>query len=348
MTPSDQNITPHRSSFRSKLLQRIAITAGLLLVIAVSYFGVQYIYAVDLGTKEVTIIIESGDSFHDVGEKLLAEGVVSSRLMLFLPAKWRGIDKKLVPGRYDFTGTNSCRSVLDRLEAGDFLVVKVTVFEGATIWKVASILQSELELDSATVVALNSDSAFLEEVSLPYLEGYLFPETYFFPWGTGSKTILKDMVAMYRKQTEGIWPSEIPNQLTRREAIVLASIVEAEAFFNDEMPRIASVYHNRLRKSWRLDADPTVIYGLGGLDRPLNKGDLRKNTPYNTYRRKGLPPTPINSPGLAAIKAALQPDSTDYFFFVADGTGYHRFSKTNTEHNRARYEIRQNINRPAN
>ncbi|MBU0984685.1 MAG: endolytic transglycosylase MltG, partial [candidate division Zixibacteria bacterium] len=129
--------------------------------------------------------------------------------------------------------------------------------------------------------------------------------------------------------------------LSREEVIVLASIVEAEALRDDEKPRIASVYQNRLRKRMKLDADPTVIYGLGGLDRPLSRRDLKKDTPYNTYRKRGLPPTPINSPGLAAIKAVLQPETTEYLYFVADGTGYHRFSKTNAEHNRARYEIKQ-------
>jgi UPF0755 protein len=129
---------------------------------------------------------------------------------------------------------------------------------------------------------------------------------------------------------------------------VLASIVEAEARLTEEMPIIASVYHNRLRKGWRLDADPTVIYGLGGLDRPLYRSDLRQDGPYNTYRRKGLPPTPINSPGLAAIKAVLKPYDTDFMFFVADGSGGHRFSETNDEHNRARYEIRQQQNSSSN
>ena len=324
------------------MIQKILLTVGLIIVLIVSYLGVAYIYGTDLGDKVVSIRIEAGDSFHQVGEKLLSEGVVSSRLMLFYPARWRGIDKKLIPGRYDFTGTNSCRSVLDRLERGDVVVMRVTVFEGAPIWKVASILAKQMEIDSAEVIRLNTDSAFLADLKIPCLEGYLYPDTYFFPWGTDLKKMITDMVTIFHRQTDGIWPDSIPNGLTREEAVVLASIVEAEAFFDDEMPRIASVYHNRLKKKMRLDADPTVIYGLGGLDRPLNRGDLKKNTPYNTYRRRGLPPTPINSPGLAAIKAALKPEETEYLFFVADGSGYHRFSRTNEEHNRARWEIRRN------
>ena len=128
----------------------------------------------------------------------------------------------------------------------------------------------------------------------------------------------------------------------------MESEIRSSSFSLALKPRIASVYHNRLAKNWRLDADPTVIYGLGGLDRPLYRRDLRKRTPYNTYRMKGLPPTPINSPGLAAIKATLNPEETDYFFFVADGSGGHRFSRTNAEHNRARYEIKQSLNEGSN
>lgn len=304
------------------------------------YFLASYLWPVDLGSETVTIIVKPGDGFQKVGDQLLAREVVKSRAMLFAPAQWRGIDKKLVPGRYDFTGSNSCRSVLDKFENGDFVIVKVTIYEGAPIWKVASILAHQLEIDSAEIVALNTDTTFLNTLDIPCLEGYLFPETYFIPWGTDTRKILVDMVSMHRKQTADIWPEEIINDLSREEIIVLASIVEAEALLDEEKPKVASVYQNRIRRRMKLDADPTVIYGLGGLDRPLSRGDLRKDTPYNTYRRRGLPPTPINSPGLSAIKAALNPESTDFLFFVADGTGGHRFSRTNAEHNQARYEIR--------
>ncbi|MBD3403828.1 endolytic transglycosylase MltG [candidate division GN15 bacterium] len=320
-----------------------------VIAIVVVIFGLQaYLYPVDIGERTVSVIIEQGDGFAEVADALVAEGVVRSRSALTIPARWRDIDKKLVPGRYDFTGRNSVKAILDKFEAGDFLRVRLTVYEGVPIWRVASMLDARLDIDSARVMALATDTVFCYRLGVPYLEGYLFPETYFIPWGTPVETILADMVAMFRRQTDGIWPDSIPNDLTREEVIVLASIVEAEAYLDEEKPRIASVYHNRLAKNWRLDADPTVIYGLGGLDRPLYRRDLRKRTPYNTYRMKGLPPTPINSPGLAAIKATLNPEETDYFFFVADGSGGHRFSRTNAEHNRARYEIKQSLNEGSN
>jgi UPF0755 protein len=318
-------------------------TLGLLVVavVAALYFLWSYYATVDMGGRTVSIIIEQGDGFPEVADRLLTEGVVNSRTMLYYPARLRRIDRKLTPGRYDFTGENSCKSVLDKLEAADFVRIRLTIIEGAPIWKVASVLQQKMEVDSAALIALNTDSAFLADVDLPCLEGYLFPQTYFIPWGTPLDVIVRRMIDMYHEQVDTIWPESIPNDLSRDELITLASIVEAEARLNDEMPLIASVYHNRLRRGWKLDADPTVVYGLGGLDRPLYQKDLRESTPYNTYLHRGLPPTPINSPGLAAIQAALNPPETDYMFFVADGTGRHRFSRTNTEHNRARWEIKR-------
>lgn len=319
----------------------IIAALAVLAIIGIGSWFYLYAYPVDLGDRTVSVIINEGDGFSRIADTLVAENAVRSRMALTIPARWRDIDKKLVPGRYDFTGEVSAKSILDKLEAGDFLKIKLTVFEGAPIWKVASIMAERLEVDSARIMALNDDTSFCYRLGVPYLEGYLFPETYFIPWGTPVETVIGDMVAMFKAQTKGIWPDSIPNGLTREEVIVLASIVEAEAYLDKEKPTIASVYHNRLRQRMRLDADPTVIYGLGGLDRPLYRRDLRQDTPYNTYRRRGLPPTPINSPGLLAIEATLRPESTEYLFFVADGSGGHRFSKTNAEHNRARYEIKQ-------
>lgn len=323
-----------------KKLVILALVLSLGIVLLVSLVLYSYNAANDLSDQTVSVIVKSGDSFNMVADSLISGGVVGSRRVLRWFARYREIDRKLVPGRYDFSGPNSIKSVLDRLEQGDFLRIRVTIYEGLPIWKVASILSELMEIDSSRLIALNHDTAFLARQKLPYLEGYLFPETYFFPWGTTLNDMIVEMTEMFSRQTDGVWESEPPNNLSREAVLILASIVEAEARYDDEKPKIASVYHNRLTRRMKLDADPTVIYGLGGLDRPLWLRDLRQKTPYNTYRKKGLPPTPINSPGLEAIKAVLRPEKTNYLFFVADGTGRHRFSRTNAEHNRARQEIK--------
>ncbi|UCD64619.1 MAG: endolytic transglycosylase MltG [Candidatus Zixiibacteriota bacterium] len=311
-----------------------------VVVVAVVVYGAYLYYrTVDLGDRVATIVIKPGDTLTGIARRLLDEGVVQSRLMLVYPGRLMNIDTKLVPGRYDFTGKNSCRSVLARLKAADFVRIKVTVPEGATLWKVASIMADKLQLDSAGFLGLCQDLTFLDSLDLPTLEGYLFPETYFFPWGISDTAVVAGMLQMYHSQTDSIWPEVMPDGFGRHDIIKLASIIEAETGQIDERTLVSSVYHNRLRRNMRLDADPTVIYGLGGLDRPLYRKDLTRDTPYNTYLHRGLPPTPINSPGLASIVAALQPEETEFLYFVAGDSGRHVFSKTNAEHNRAKQQI---------
>lgn len=325
-------------------MSKRVIAAGIVVVVGVAVVaGVllgQYYRSVDLGERIATVIIEPGDSFASVAGELAEKDVVQSGRMIRIAARITGVDRKLVPGRYDFTGKVSAAEVLKRLEEGDFLRIKVTIPEGSTIRKTAGLLGRTLELDSAAIVALGRDSVFLAEVGKPYLEGYLYPETYYFPWGLDEREAVRIVVGQFDRQTEDLWSDEMTLGLSKDEIVTLASIIESETSLADERGLVASVYVNRLAKKMRLDADPTVIYGLGGLDRPLYIRDLRKDTPYNTYMHKGLPPTPINSPGRASIKAALDPEESEYLFFVADNSGGHYFSKTNAEHERARRRIK--------
>jgi UPF0755 protein len=323
-----------------QIIRNILILGLLLLALVAVYAWYSYTHTVDLGNRIVSIIIKPGDSFTSVAERVIGEGVVRSKIMLTVSARLRGVDRKLTPGRYDFLGRNSCRSVLDKLARADFVRVKVTIPEGTPIWKVASIVAHKLDLDSSAIVAFNQDTSFLESLGLSCLEGYLFPETYIFPWGMSERDVLQHMVAQYRDETGHLWPDSLANGISPREVMILASIIEAETKLDSERTLVSSVYYNRLRRAMKLQADPTVIYGLGGLNRPLYQRDLKKDTPYNTYLHKGLPPTPINSPGLAAIKAALNPEKTDYLYFVANETGGHYFSRTNAEHNRAKSRIK--------
>lgn len=303
-----------------------------------------YYYPVNVGNRVVTVIVEKGDSFRTVARKLENDGVISSQFLLKLAAVTYGLDRRLTPGRYDFTGRNSCNSVLKKLRKGDFVRMKITIPEGTTIWAAAKLLAVPLELDSEYIVTLNSDSALLNSLEIPCLEGYLFPETYHIPWGSNAEETVRLILGMYYNMTDSIWPDTIVAGMSKEDVIKLASIIESETSYDGEKGLVSSVYHNRLKKDMRLQADPTVIYGLGGLDRPLYKKDLDKKTPFNTYLNKGLPPTPINSPGLEAILAALYPDSSDYLYFVADNNGRHFFSRTNAEHNRARDRIKKERN----
>lgn len=324
-------------SFRNILL--FAMAGGMLMVVLV-YF--EYTKSKDLGTRQVTIVVQPGDRFAKVAHELSQQGVVGSELLLRYPARLQRIDTRLIPGTYVFTGENSARSVLDKLSRGDVLQIRVTIPEGIPIWRTASVLANQLDLDSASLIRLNSDRPFLDSLDLPYLEGYLYPETYQFAPGVDLRTVVREMVRMFHEKTDTIWDSPTTTGLSKEETIILASIVEAETPLTAEKPIVASVYANRLRIGMTLDADPTIIYGIGGLDRPLLRVDLDTTSRYNTYRTAGLPPTPINSPGVEAIAAAARPTDTGYLFFVADGSGSgaHIFSFTNEEHNTARKRAR--------
>ncbi|MEW6051615.1 MAG: endolytic transglycosylase MltG [Candidatus Zixiibacteriota bacterium] len=320
---------------------RTYIVLGLALVgLVAGYLYYAYVREVDLGEREVTIVVKTGDRFAHLAARLQIEGVVTSRWLLEYAARWTDVDKRLQPGAYRFAGRNSCRSVLEKIRLAEGVQAKVTIYEGAAIWKVASVLAQALQLDSAELIALNSDRPFLDSLEVPCLEGYLFPETYVLPQGMDARSAAREMVAMFNHQTDSLWSQLRSDGLTRDQIVILASIVQAETKLPQEAGKVASVYQNRLRRGMLLDADPTVIYGLGGLDRALAREDLDSLTPYNTYRVAGLPPTPINSPGLPAIRASMAPDSTGFLYFVADGQGGHHFSYTNDEHNTMRKRVK--------
>ena len=316
------------------------LSGVVVLAIVAGYLYYSYIHVVDLGEREVAVLIRTGDDFATFAAKLQQADVITSRLLLEYTARWSDLDKHLIPGEYRFSKGNSCRTVLERLRTAKGTLARVTIYEGAPIWKVAAILSRQMGIDSADVMALNRDTTFLDSLELPCLEGHLFPETYLLAPGMKARSVIRELTAMYRRKTDSLWTKLSPDGLSSQQALVLASIVQAEAKLDSEMAVIASVYYNRLKSGMPLDADPTVIYGLGGLERLLTKDDLEIESPYNTYRVAGLPPTPINSPGLPAILAAIHPDSTRFLYFVADSQGRHRFSFTNEEHNRTRRQIR--------
>jgi UPF0755 protein len=188
------------------------------------------------------------------------------------------------------------------------------------------------------------DSTLLSEfrIRADSFEGYLFPDTYLLDWPIGAKEVVRRMAQRFTEvyATAIDTPSD-SIVYDRKQIVTLASIIQAEAVFESEMPKISAVYHNRLKAGWRLEADPTVAYALGGVRRKLWYKDLRVDSPYNTYKYRGLPPGPICSPGGAALAAAASPEpGSENFYFVANGTGRHTFSKTYYEHLKAKHRIK--------
>lgn len=284
---------------------------------------------------EVRIFIRRGAPFREAADSLAARGIVPSARLFSLYGRLRGHDRSLRWGTYILRNGTSWEQVLQALRLGRGVVHSVTIPEGWTIAEIAPALADALDIPAESVLVAASDTALLHrlDVPTPTLEGYLFPDTYTFPDRASARDAVRTMVERFEAQWNPAWDS-IPRRmkLTRHDIVTLASIVEREVRRAEERPVVAAVYLNRLRARMPLQADPTIDYALGRKPGRVLLRDLRVNSPYNTYRRAGLPPGPIGSPGAASIEASLHPAKVPYRFFVAAPDGHHEFRRTYAEH----------------
>ncbi len=292
----------------------------------------------------VYVTIEQGDSMIRIVDRLKEAELIRDETGLLILAKLTGKDKQVKAGRYAFHKGVTLYSVFSKLVEGDVVSKEVTIPEGLTIKHIAGILQREIQIDSSEFVRMANDNQFTKSMEIPAsnLEGYLFPDTYKFSWGTSLKKAAQIMVEQFKRTfTDSLRRRAEEIDFSLAEVVTLASMIEAEAKEGNEREKISAVYHNRLRRGMLLQCDPTVIYALPELDRPLLLKDLEVDSPYNTYKYPGLPPGPICNPGEASIKAALYPADVDYLYFVATGDGSHLFSTTLREHNNAKSKIKR-------
>jgi UPF0755 protein len=321
------------------------IGKGLVLAVALAVAGCGGGDPVP-GGEPVTVIVPPGASFANVTDSLVSRGLVTQPRLFTLLARVRGLDRGIRAGSYSFEPGASWSSLLEDLVTGRVLTVAVTVPEGFTLTQMAGRFTGVTGLPEDSILTILRDESMADDRGLPGpgLEGYLFPDTYRFAEGTRLEQVVDAMVRRYRD----MWTPRRQSRreelgLTEAEVVTLASIVQAEARVVDEMPTIAAVYHNRLRLGWPLQADPTVLYALGG-HRPrllYAAMDSVANHPYNTYTHAGLPPGAIGAPGEAALEATLFPLDVDFLFFVARADGSHVFTRTLAEHNRAVRESRR-------
>lgn len=293
---------------------------------------------------EVRLTVKDGSSLIQVANQLEERGIIRSALAMRLLARLQGKEGAIHAGTYSFSKPATPFEILARLVNGDVDLVQVTIPEGFNLEQIAARLAEAGLADHDRLIEAAHDPQLLQQLAIhaDSLEGYLFPETYRFVPGISEPDLLRMMVRQFRDKTasqERSLPKE--QQLDEHQLVTLASIIQKETGIDDEMPLIASVFHNRLRRGIPLQTDPTVIYGIKDFDGNLTRRDLKNPTPYNTYLIKGLPPGPIASPGLKALHAAANPADTDFLYFVARGDGSHQFSKTLREHNRAvrRYQL---------
>jgi peptidoglycan lytic transglycosylase G len=297
------------------------------------------------GGVPVDLVIPAGATLPDVAEILASRDVVGSARAFQIYARARRADRKLKAGSYQFTTGSSMRSALRRLTRGEVVTVAMTVPEGFRIRQMAPRI-AELTGTPADVVLASLEAPSLADeyaVPGPGLEGYLFPDTYSFASGVPVEAVVEAMVGRYRKTWTPDRRALLERSgMTEREIVTLASIIQAEARQVEEMRRISGVYHNRLEAGWLLQADPTVLYALGGFRERLLYAaiDSVEDSPYNTYSNRGLPPGPIGSPGELAIDAALAPEEHDFMYFVAWPDGSHVFTRSLAEHNVAKENAR--------
>ena len=293
-----------------------------------------------------TVEIKSGSSFVRIANQLEQAGIISDSRRFTLLARWRKATSRIHAGEYLFETAAKPDEILARLVSGDIRKFQVTIPEGFNLREIATRLEKTGLGSVAEFLALCNDAAFIKalQIDADSLEGYLFPETYTYTSATTPKLLLEAMVAQLNTQLHPrLLESAKALKLDRHQLLSLASIIQKEAGNVMEMPLISAVFHNRLQRGIPLQADPTVIYGIADFDGNLTRKHLETPTPYNTYRKRGLPPGPIASPGLFALQAAVNPAASKALYFVARGDGTHEFSTTLQDHNRAvrRYQLRR-------
>ncbi len=283
-----------------------------------------------------------------VADKLADRGLLVSPSFLVLYTRLGRLAHQLKAGRYQLTPGMSVRQAIERFNRGQVIQRMFTIVEGWRFTELLAALRSS-EVVKWTLDGL-SNKAILESLGRPgdQPEGLFYADTYYFPDGTTDRQILRRAMLTLDKVLARAWAGRAPGLPldSPYQALILASIIEKETAVPEERPRIAGVFIRRLRKGMRLQTDPTVIYGLGDkYTGRLRRRDLRADTPYNTYTRKGLPPTPIALTGAGAIAAALHPTDEDTLYFVARGDGRHYFSSTYKEHQRAVNKYQRNARR---
>jgi len=287
--------------------------------------------------EAVKLEIEPGSSAWEISKKLQEHGIISDYATFMVVAVVTGKFSHLQAGTYVFEGVHYPLDIMGILFQGKTLRYKITVPEGSDIFDIADIVAATGLISKETFIhiATSKDSAQFFGIEAPSLEGYLYPDTYFLAANMTPLEIMAKMINRFKH----IYALEIQQKyqnpdFSLLEIITLASIIEKEAAKPDEKPIISSVFHNRLKKNMKLQSDPTAIYGIDNFDRDILHKDLERDSPYNTYRYKGLPPGPICNPGKDSIAAAIRPKQTSYLYFVSKGDRTHAFSKTLREHNR--------------
>ncbi len=309
------------------MLLRTKILSIFLLLFLGSYIYLTSIH----DTERAEINIKRGMNANEIANLLKEKNVIKDKNIFILFLKLKKAQNKIKAGIYEFSLPINLNKLINILIKGKSKLIKVTIPEGLTTEQVAEIIEQK---------RLGSKKRILEIVRERNLEGYLFPETYFFAPETPEEVIIDRMVRQFHK----VFTWEMKQKakqfnFTERDVVILASIIEKEAKLSSEKPLISAVFHNRLKKRYYLESCATVEYALGKHKKKLSYKDLKINSPYNTYTHFGLPPGPICNPGFESLKYAINPAESDVMFFVSKGDGSHKFFSDFREH--IRYKLKR-------
>lgn len=344
------NKVPKEAGQMTKVWLRVLIPIVVICVAAVvlpSLIFYNYVMSpIDFQYREATVEIPRGASFAQTVGILEKAGMVGNEKGFYFLSYLSDALDKIKAGEYDLRSSMTPMDVLERLVKGKVKEYPVFIPEGYTVRQIADRLEEQGLADREIFLSLASDGRLLSSLGIEEdsAEGYLFPDTHMLNKSMGEEGIIRFMVRQFRRlMTPDLLEQMERLDLTESEVVILASIIEKEGGPNEEKPLISAVFHNRLKKGMRLQSDPTVIYGMEDFDGNLRREDLKKETPYNTYRIKGLPPGPICNPGLEAIRAALYPAPVKYLYFVSNNIGSHHFSTNLVDHNKAvlKYQIKR-------
>jgi UPF0755 protein len=322
-----------------KFLKKIFFTLFILIsgaIMITAFNFLVFVYAPSPATSPVYLEIPMATNFNKIVTLLKQKNLISNALFFQIFVRYKKVTTCILSGEYLIPPGRTPMELLNILMQGRVILHRITFPEGMTVKEIANLLEKKSICSSYRFYNLAMKPhkiACLSEV-FPNLEGVLFPDTYLFPKNYPPKLVIKKMLDHFCEVYTYVLRKPAKNtELTNRDVITLASIIEKEALLKREMPVISSVFHNRLRKGMRLQSDPTVIYDIPYFVGKITKKDLLNPTPHNTYRFKGLPPDPICNPGESAIRAALNPANTNYLYFVARNDGTHVFSDNLNTHN---------------
>jgi peptidoglycan lytic transglycosylase G len=321
-----------------KFLSRLLVLALLLVVLGAGAALWWLTKPLPLAAERVELSIEPGTLPRDVALAWVAAGVKTEPLLLYAWFRFSGQAQRIRAGSYEIGAGTTPRALLDKMVRGEEVLETLRLIEGWTFRQVRAELAKSPSLRPLT--AQMSDEQVMAAIGAQGVspEGRFFPDTYAYSRGVSDITVLKRAHQAMQRKLEAAWAERDPNTPLRTmdDALILASIVEKETGVATDRARVAGVFANRLRLGMPLQTDPTVIYGLGdSFDGNLRKRHLQADSPFNTYTRPGLPPTPIAMPGKASLVAAVKPEPTKALYFVSRGDGSSEFSDTLAEHNRA-------------